>query len=71
MKTEIKKKKKREEQKSEALLKISLLLGVRGLSEGLQVLLLGILFQRLHLINPKFWTKNQVLLFLLVCTKEF
>ena len=41
------------------------------MSEGLQILLLGILFQRLHHNNTKCWTKNQVLSFLVVSTKKF
>ena len=41
------------------------------MNEGLQILLLGILFQRLHHKNTDFSTKNQVLLFLVVSTKEF
>ena len=35
------------------------------MSEDLQILLLGILFQRLHHNNTKYWTKKQVLQFLL------
>ena len=35
------------------------------MSEDLQILLLGILFQRLHHSNTKYWTKKQVLQFLL------
>ena len=31
---------------------------VEGMSEGLQILLVGILFQRLHNNNTKFWTKK-------------
>ena len=41
---------------------------VGGMNEGLQILLLGILFQRLHKNNTKFWTKNQVLSFSVVST---
>ena len=36
-------------------------LGVGGMSQVLQILLLDILFQRLYHNNIKFWTKNQVL----------
>ena len=36
-------------------------LGVGGMSKGLQILLLGILFERLYHNNTKFWTKKQVL----------
>ena len=43
-----------------------IIVGVRVMSKGLQILLLGILFQRLHHNNTEFWTKNQVLLFLVV-----
>ena len=46
------------------------ILGVGGMIEGLQILLLGILFQRLHHSNTKFWTKNQVLSFLVVSTRK-
>ena len=42
---------------------LELHLGVGGMSKGLQILLLGILFQVLHHNNTKFWTKNQVLSF--------
>ena len=42
---------------------------VGGMNEGLQILLLGILFQRLHHKNTEFGTKNQVLLFMLVSTR--
>ena len=35
--------------------------GVGGKNEGLQILSLGILLQRLHHNNTKFCTKNQVL----------
>ena len=46
------------------------ILRVGGMSEGLQILLLGILFQRLHHNNTKFWTKNQVLSFLVVSNRK-
>ena len=39
------------------------------MSKGLQILPLGILFQRLH-HSIKFWTKNQVLSFLVVSTRN-
>ena len=35
------------------------LLGIGGMIEGLQILLLGILFQRLHQNNTKLWAKNK------------
>ena len=41
------------------------------MSEGLQILLLGILFQRLHQNNTKVWTKNQGLSFLVVSNRKF
>ena len=41
------------------------------MSEGLQILLFGILFQRLHHNNTKFWTKNQVLSFLVFTIGKF
>ena len=37
--------------------------GVGGMNEGLQILLLGILFQRLHHSNTKVCTKYQLLSF--------
>ena len=40
--------------------------GVGGKNEGLQILSLGILLQRLHHNNTKFCTKNKVLSFLVV-----
>ena len=49
--------------------KFTLLLGVGGMSKGFQILLLGILLQQLHHNNTKFWTKNQVLSFLVVSTR--
>ena len=50
---------------------ISLVIGVGGVSEGPQILLLGILFQRLHHNNTNVWTKNQDLSFLVVSTTKF
>ena len=47
------------------------LVGVGGMNEGLQILLLDILFQRLHDKNTKFCTKNQVLSFLVVSSRKF
>ena len=44
---------------------------VGSMNEGLQILLLGILFQRLHHKNTEFGAKNQVLLFLVVSTRKF
>ena len=48
-----------------------LFIGVGGINEGLQILLLGIIFQRLHYKNAEFGTKNQVLLFLVVSNRKF
>ena len=45
--------------------------GVGGLNEGLQILLLDILFQRLHHNSARFCKKNQVLSFLVVSTRKF
>ena len=53
------------------LLVMLLVIGVGGMNEGLQILLLGILFQRLHHKNTEFGTKNQVLLFMVVGTTKF
>ena len=41
------------------------------MNEGLDILPLGILFQRLHHKNTKFYTKNEVLSFLVVSTRKF
>ena len=48
-----------------------LFIGVGAINEGLQILLLGIIFQRLHHKNAEFGTKNQVLLFLVVSNRKF
>ena len=48
-----------------------LFIGVGAINEGLQILLLGIIFQRLHYKNAEFGTKNQVLLFLVVSNRKF
>ena len=53
------------------LLVMLLVIGVGGMNEGLQILLLGILFQRLHHKNTEFGTKNQVLSFMVVGTRKF
>ena len=55
----------------EFILTIPLIYRGRGYKWSLQILLLGIIFQRLHHKNAEFVTKNQVLLFLVVSNRKF
>ena len=55
----------------EFILTIPLIYRGRGYKWSLQILLLGIIFQRLHHKNAEFGTKNQVLLFLVVSNRKF